>query len=81
MARYIEGRIDWARFRTDLRRYQRQQDLNSAQLARRLHISATALTRYYAGERLPSSEVFAFSLLLMGRELRDYVIGWTGSTA
>ncbi|GGL92964.1 hypothetical protein GCM10010840_33810 [Deinococcus aerolatus] len=81
MARYIAGRIDWDRFRTDLRRYQRQQDLNNAQLARQLHVSAAALTRYHTGERLPSSEVFAFSLLLMGRELRDYVVGWPGATA
>jgi transcriptional regulator with XRE-family HTH domain len=56
-----------------LRRHQRQQGLNSAQFARLLQVSAAALTRYYAGDRLPSSEVFAFSVLLMGRELRDYV--------
>lgn len=73
MPRYIQGQLDWSKFRCDLRAYQEAQGLTGPGLAKRLHISTAALTRYYQGDRLPSSEVFAFAVLLMGRELRDYV--------
>lgn len=73
MPRYIQGQLDWPKFRRDLRAYQDAQGLTGPRLAKQLHISTAALTRYYQGNRLPTSEVFAFAVLLMSRELRDYV--------
>lgn len=73
MPRYVHGQLDWSRFRRDLRTYQEEEALSGKALARRLHVSGAALTRYCNGERTPTSEVFVYALLLMGRDFREYV--------
>ncbi|MFC3833326.1 MULTISPECIES: helix-turn-helix domain-containing protein [Deinococcus] len=73
MPRYIEGQIDWGRFRGDLRAYQRREALSGKEMARRLHISGAAYTRYCSGDRTPTSEVFVYALLMLGQDLRTYV--------
>lgn len=73
MPRYVQGQIDWRRFRHDLRDYQQREALTGRDLARRLHVSSAALTRYSNGERTPTTEVFVYALLLMGRNITDYV--------
>lgn len=73
MPRYVQGQLDWHQLWQDLQSYQDSHQLTNAALAKQLHISQAALTRYYKGERQPGSDVFAFVILMMGRELRDYV--------
>lgn len=73
MPRYLQGQIDWPQFRRDLREYQRREALSGKDMARRLHISSAAFTRYCNGDRTPTSEVFVYALLLMDRDLRAYV--------
>lgn len=80
MPRYIQGQIDWPQFRRDLRRYQQKESVTGKELARRLHISGAALTRYLNGERTPTAEVFVYALLLMHRNLNNYVLGDPGRT-
>lgn len=80
MPRYIQGQIDWPQFRRDLRGYQERESVTGKELARRLHISGAALTRYLNGERTPTAEVFVYALLLMHRNLNDYVSGGPGRT-
>lgn len=75
MPRYIQGQIDWPQFRHDLRGYQQRESVTGKELARRLHISGAALTRYLNGERTPTAEVFVYALFLMHRSLNDYVSG------
>lgn len=73
MPRYIEGQIDWSRFRRDLREHQQREGLSGQEMARRLHISGAAYTRYCRGERTPTSEVFVYALFMLDKDLRAYV--------
>ena len=73
MPRYIHGQIDWPRLWRDLQAYQDAHELTNTALAKQLHISLSALTLYYQGKRRPASDVFAYIVLMLGRDLRDYV--------